>query len=79
MKREIKNIKPLCSGCCPGHDEYPDSTYSSNRSKRARSRSIACEHRHARRFIKQQLLVDTADDIPEDAEQPNDGGGKEWK
>lgn len=79
MKREIKNIKPMCSGCCPGHDEYPDTTYKSNRSKRARSNGKACEHRHARRFIKQQLFVDFVDDIPDDDEQPNDGGEKEWK
>lgn len=55
MKREIKDVKPLCDGCCPGHDEYPTETYSNPRSKRARSEWKAREHRHARRVKKQQL------------------------
>jgi hypothetical protein len=50
MKREIlihKQHRDI-GGCCPGHDEYPDETYKSNRSKRARSRDKQKEHQYVR-------------------------------
>ena len=54
MKREILNVtKP--GSCCPGHDKYPNDTYSSRRSKKARSRDKAKEHRHARRVERDNL------------------------
>lgn len=58
MRRELFNYKrsKFVSGCCPGHDDYPGETYSSNRSKRARSRDIAKEHQFVRTLQKRQLL-----------------------
>jgi hypothetical protein len=58
MKREILNIHRCVSGCCPGHDQFSDSTYKNNRSKRARSRDIKKEHRAARRISKQNINKD---------------------
>jgi hypothetical protein len=56
MRRQILNEKreKHISGCCPGHDDFPNSVYRSNRSKRARARSIKLEHRYARRVAKQR-------------------------
>lgn len=51
MKREIQNLLRHVSGCCPGHDKYPDDTYRSNRSKRARARDKKAEHQHARSIL----------------------------
>lgn len=62
MKREILALRRDVSGCCPGHDVYPDDTYSSNRSKRARSRDIGKEHRYVRRKLKEQLVIDSRDE-----------------
>lgn len=55
MKRELADLTRL-ENCCPGHDVYPTGTYSSNRSKRARSRDIKIEHRYVRR-VKEQMLI----------------------
>lgn len=57
MRREIERIKlrKHVSGCCPGHDDFPIETYSSNRSKRARSRDKKKEHRFARRILNMVL------------------------
>jgi len=60
MKREILNFKRkrLINGCCPGHDDWPNETYRSRRSMRARARDKAREHRVARhlgRDIEQEL------------------------
>lgn len=57
MKREIKDIVRV-EQCCPGHDNWPCDTYKSNRSKRARSRDIAKEHRYVRRKKKQLLRLE---------------------
>lgn len=54
MKREIIDVY-YPGYCCPGHDDYPNDTYRSNRSIRARARDIKKEHRHARR-VKKFLL-----------------------
>lgn len=55
MKREILKLKRHVCGCCPGHDDYPNESYKSSRSKHARSRDIKKEHRHARRVQRQNL------------------------
>ncbi|AMQ66119.1 hypothetical protein AAY80_143 [Stenotrophomonas phage vB_SmaS-DLP_6] len=55
MKREIKRHIRL-GDCCPGHDKYPNDSYANNRSKRARARGIAKEHRHARRLVRQEMI-----------------------
>lgn len=54
MKRDILATKRMkhISGCCPGHDQFPTETYGSRRSKRARSRDKAIEHRVARSIGK---------------------------
>lgn len=54
MKREIKNVKSAKSldQCCPGHDDFPCDTYRNRRSKKARSKGIAREHRYVRRIVK---------------------------
>lgn len=60
MKREIilAGIHP--GWCCPGHDLYPNETYSSRRSKKARARDKKMEHQHARsifnREVKKQIM-----------------------
>ena len=53
MKREILNVAPgyHTTGCCPGHDDYPADSYNNRRSKHARARDKAKEHRHARRVL----------------------------
>ena len=55
MKREIRKIHPKCADCCPGHDTYPNDTYSNVRSKRARSKGKKKEHREVRRNAKHNL------------------------
>lgn len=52
MKREILNHKRNVSGCCPGHDKFPDDKYRGRLSVKARSRGKAIEHRVARRAAK---------------------------
>ena len=57
MRREIEDVwRP--GHCGPGHDKYPEDTYRSNRSKRARSEGIKKEHRHARRVKRHSLQSD---------------------
>lgn len=60
MRRELmeQTFGKFVSGCCPGHDVFPNDTYSSNRSKRARSRDISVEHRFVRRTQKQALKAE---------------------
>jgi hypothetical protein len=55
MRREICLVKKLrdVSGCCPGHDDWPHETYKSKRSKRARARDKAREHRYVRHVLKE--------------------------
>lgn len=57
MRREILQLRRHVTDCCPGHDPYPNDTYSNNRSKRARSRDKKKEHRHARRVKNYDLKV----------------------
>lgn len=56
MKRQILSLKRKVCGCCPGHDVYPDETYSSRRSKKARSRDKKAEHQHARAILRPETL-----------------------
>ncbi|CCE60794.1 hypothetical protein tf_39 [Pseudomonas phage tf] len=60
MKRELKDLKRLkyCSGCCPGHDDWPCDTYRNNRSKSARARDIKKEHQWVRRKKKYLLQLE---------------------
>lgn len=57
MRREILTVLGgICiSGCCPAHDKYPNDTYKNSRSKRARARDKAKEHRYTRRRNRQEL------------------------
>lgn len=57
MRRELFTYKmaKYVSGCCPGHDDFPCETYSSRRSKRARSRDIKKEHRYVRKLQRREL------------------------
>ena len=41
--------------CCPGHDKFPRSTYSSRRSKKAQTRDTKLAHRMERHKVKQSL------------------------
>lgn len=66
MKREILNVIPHnwnITGCCPGHDVYPNETYGSRRSKRARARDIKIEHQHARSILKRNLRKEVAENF----------------
>lgn len=57
MKREILNYRRGDSGCCPGHDKFPTETYSSRRSKKARSRDRQIENQIVRQLQKRQLKI----------------------
>jgi hypothetical protein len=63
MKREILAFNRHVSGCCPGHDTFPDDTYKSNRSKQARSRDMKVEHQVVRRMHARALLKELNDFI----------------
>ncbi len=54
MKREIILAGIHTGWCCPGHDLYPNETYRSRRSKKARSRDKKIEHQHARSIMKRE-------------------------
>ncbi|ANA49246.1 hypothetical protein PMW_121 [Pseudomonas phage phiPMW] len=61
MKREVKDLMRVYQ-CCPGHDDWPCDTYKNRRSKKARSRDIAKEHRYVRRVKKQNLKKEIEND-----------------
>lgn len=42
-------------GCCPGHDKFPNDTYGSRRSHRARSQARQLAHSIARARSRQEL------------------------
>ncbi|MEO5368369.1 MAG: hypothetical protein H7831_18830 [Magnetococcus sp. WYHC-3] len=42
-------------GCCPGHDKFPNDTYKSRRSKKARAKASQFAHGIARARIKTAL------------------------
>ncbi len=60
MKREITTHRPHVSGCCPGHDEFPNDSYRNRRSKKARARDIKREHKAARSIARRKLQADVA-------------------
>lgn len=55
MKRDILRFKRHVTDCCPGHSTYPNDTYNSRRSKKARSRDKKIEHQHVRQLFKREL------------------------
>ena len=63
MRRELLSIKckSCVNGCCPGHDDFPNQTYRSRRSKAARARDKAVEHRYARRILNRKVLQELVD------------------
>lgn len=62
MRREICDVYNP-GHCCPGHDKYPNDTYSNNRSKSCRAKGIKKEHRHARRVKKYLLKKELKNEI----------------
>lgn len=56
--RDLIKLRRGDCGCCPGHDTFPNDTYNSNRSKRARARDIKREHQVVRQIYKRQLRAD---------------------
>lgn len=55
MKREIHKYVKHASGCCPGHDMYPNDTYRNNRSKKARAKGKTVEHKRVRTGVKKEV------------------------
>lgn len=55
MKRDLLKIRRGDSGCCPGHDTYPDDSYKNRRSKKARARGKQMEHKLVRQLHKRAL------------------------
>lgn len=57
MQREILKFKrkKFINGCCPGHDDFPDETYKSRRSKKARARDKRVEHQYARSLYNREI------------------------
>lgn len=55
MKRDILTLRRGDCGCCPGHDTFPNETYSSRRSKKARSRDKKIEHQLVRAIHKREI------------------------
>lgn len=53
--RDIFKLRRGDCGCCPGHDTFPDHTYNSRRSKKARARDIKIEHQLVRTIQKRQF------------------------
>ena len=56
MRRQIEQLRRGDSGCCPGHDTFPNDTYKNSRSKRARARDKTKEHKMVRTLLKRELL-----------------------
>lgn len=54
MRRGILEFKieKNVSGCCPGHDKYPDDVYRNRKSKKARARGKTKEHKYVRFLSK---------------------------
>ena len=55
MKRDILTLRRGDCGCCPGHDTFPNETYNSRRSKKARSRDKKIEHQLVRTIHKREI------------------------
>lgn len=61
MKREILTFDQRVSGCCPGHDKFPDDVYGSRRSIKARARGKQTEHQTVRARAKTSLRREVND------------------
>lgn len=55
MKREIITLKRGVSGCCPGHDNYPNDSYGNRRSKKARRITKKKEHKYVRTLLSRSI------------------------
>lgn len=55
MKRELLTLRRGDSGCCPGHDTFPDHAYANRRSQRARRRDRRIENQLVRTLRKRAL------------------------
>lgn len=56
MKREIIKHRRGDSGCCPGHDKFPEEKYKSNRSRKARARDRKVENQIVRQLQKREVI-----------------------
>ncbi len=63
MRREIITAGVFPGWCCPGHDKYPNETYRSRRSKKARTRDKKAEHQHARSILKREFKKEVMKEI----------------
>ena len=65
MRREIEQLwsQHKLDQCCPGHDRFPNDTYRSRRSKRARARDKGIEHRFVRRQRKLALVRHCSEEL----------------
>lgn len=71
MKRELDAIHRFHSDCCPGHDDYPNDTYSSNRSKRARAKGKTKEHKYVRTLVKRATSKEVKEILEHDNTDKN--------
>lgn len=53
-----KSIKRHDFGCCLGHDKFPDHTYNTCASKKAKRRTDQLANMRARRWAKWELLIE---------------------
>ena len=56
MRKE--GIKRQDFGCCPGHDKFPNYTYNTRASKKAKRRTDQLANMRARRWAKRELLIE---------------------
>ena len=49
-------------GCCPGHDKFPNETYGSRRSKKARAKTNRIAHKRARARAAANLVAARRDE-----------------
>lgn len=62
MKREIITLKGRkVSGCCPGHDKYPNDVYKTRLSRKRRRELIKVEHQHVRQMVKRNITKELGD------------------
>ena len=56
MRKE--GIKRQDFGCCPGHDKFPNHTYNTRASKKAKRLTDQLANMRARRWAKRELLIE---------------------
>lgn len=59
--RDILKLRRGDCGCCPGHDKFPNDSYSSRRSKKARARDKQVEHQTVRSIQKRHTARELAE------------------